>query len=128
MLLQTDDNCDLEGASIAVVRGFESATCKLTPGILADYLDAAYFCHSDDRDCDSFDTQLRYWRSQSIILATSLLQGEEAATVASIEAAFHENLRWLIPADRVLRLEHGPSGTTIVLEPLAAADTAAPSV
>ncbi|MFZ4747841.1 MAG: ATP-binding protein [Sphingomonas sp.] len=128
MLLQTDDNWDLEGASIAVVRGFESAICKLTPGILADYLDAAYFCHSDDRDCDSFDTQLRYWRSQSIILATSLLQGEEAATVASIEAAFHENLRWLIPADRVLRLEHGPSGTTIVLEPLAAADTAAPSV
>jgi len=44
------------------------------------------------------------------------------------KAAFHENLRWLIPADRVLRLEHGPSGTTIVLEPLEAADTTTPSV
>ena len=128
LLLQPDDNYDLDGASIMVVRGFLGTDAPLTPAILAHYLDCAYFCASDDRECDSFDTQLRYWQTQSINIAISLLQGAETATVASIEAAFLDHIRWLVPTDRVLRLEHGPSGTTIVLEPATAADTAAPPV
>ncbi len=124
LLLQPDDNYDLDSASIMVVRGFLGTDVPLTPSILAHHIDCAYFCASDDHECDSYDTQLRYWETQSINLAISLLQGAEAATVASIEAAFLEHIRWLVPQDRAVRIEHGPAGTTIVLEPISAATAA----
>jgi hypothetical protein len=104
MLLQSDDNYDLAGASIAVVRGFASEIGPLTPGILADYLDAAYFCHSDDRDCDSFDTQLRAWREDSILLAATALEGKGSADRLAVEMAFDRHLKWLVPKEQRLTL------------------------
>ncbi len=104
LLLQPDDNYELGCASIAVVKGGVAGTDALTPAILADYLDNAYFCSSDDRDCDSFDTQLRAWREDSIRIAAVILEGEAAADRIALEMAFDRHLKWLVPKGQRLTL------------------------
>ena len=104
MLLQPDENYDLEGASIAVVKGFACCVAALSPAILAEYLDRAYFCHSDDSDCDSFDTQLRAWRDDSIRIAAVVMEGEAAADRLALELAFDRHLKWLVPKGHRLTL------------------------
>lgn len=121
MLLQPDDNYDLLGASIAVVRDLESASSKLTPGILSDYLDAAYFCSSDDRDCDSFDTQLRAWREESLHLAATLLEGKAGADRLALAMAFDRHLKWLVPAGHRLTLSFAGDALDFDITPAAAA-------
>lgn len=121
MLLQPDDNWDLQGANIVVVRDFESASSKLTPGILADYLDAAYFCHSDDKDCDSFDTQLRAWREESLHLAATLLEGKAGADRLAISMAFDRHLKWLVPQGHRLTLSFAGDVLDFDITPEAAA-------
>lgn len=60
LLMLAQDYCDLDETPIAVVPGFAAASVTpLMPKILAAYLDAAFFASSNDRDCNSFDTQLR---------------------------------------------------------------------
>ena len=66
---------------------------------LADLLDAAYFCSSDDRECDSWDTQHRAFEDEALALAASLLLGEDAAAAARIQRLLRDNL-WLVPAGR----------------------------
>jgi hypothetical protein len=127
LLLQPDENYDLDGASIAVVKGGVAGAEPLTPTILAEYLDNAYFCHSDDSNCDSFDTQLRYWQKDSRHLAVRTLLGDDEAVSDSILQAFLDSVAWLVPQGSRLWLHHEKGETTISLEP-AAADPAAPPV
>ena len=124
MLLQPDDNYDLEGASIAVVKGLLSCAPALSPAILADYLDKAYFCHSDDHDCDSFDTQLRAWRDDSIRIAAVVMEGEAAADRLALELAFDRHLRWLVPKGHRLTLSYAGDALEIAIVADGAAATA----
>jgi hypothetical protein len=125
LLLQPDEGYDLDEASIAVVKGGIVGADPLTPAILAEYLDKAYFCHSDDSDSDSFDTQLRYWQKDSRHLAVRTLLGDDEAVRDSILQAFLDSVTWLVPQGSKLRLCHQSGETTINLEPVAA-DPAAP--
>lgn len=122
LLLQSEDNYDLDGASIAVVRGLVSDIGRLTPGILADYLDAAYFCSSDDRDCDSFDTQLRAWREDSIRVAATVLEGRGSADLLMLRMAFDRHLRWLVPQEQRLTLSFAGDSLDIAITPEPAAE------
>jgi len=127
LLLQPDENYDLDAASIAVVKGGIAGADPLTPAILAEYLDNAYFCHSDDTDCDSFDTQLRCWQKDSRHLAVRTLLGNDEAVRDSILQAFLDTVAWLVPQGSRLWLHHEKGATTISLEPVAASPAAPPA-
>jgi hypothetical protein len=127
LLLQPDENYDLDGASIAVVKGGIAGAGPLTPAILAEYLDNAYFCHSDDSNCDSFDTQLRYWQKDSRHLAVRTLLGDDEAVSDSILQAFLDSVAWLVPQGSRLWLHHEKGATIISLEPVAASPAAPPA-
>ena len=104
LLLLPNDAYDLDTAVVAIVRDFASGGQPMIPALLSFYLDAAYFVSSDDSDCDSWDTQLRAFQTESRRRALTLLDGAEAATRAAIEDAFRNHVAWLVPTDCCLAL------------------------
>ena len=110
--------CNLDEAPIAVVPGSTAASAMpLTPKILAAYLDAAFFASSDDRDCGSFDTQLRARQDDSTNLAVTSLENQDAANAQAIEAAFRRRIAWMIPSGKRLALSFADSAVDIVTTP-----------
>ena len=121
LLLLPNDEHDLDQAPISVVPNLAAATVTpLSPAILAAYLDAAYFCASDDRDCDSFDTQLRAWQDDSLHRAATLLEGQDAATARAIEAAFRRHIAWMVPSGSRLAVSFAEPAFDIVITPMPA--------
>lgn len=120
LLLQPDDNYDLDNCSFAVVPREPDDGLWLSPEVLAGYFDRAYFCTSDDRECDSFDTQLRGWQEASYTLAVRTVQGAETATRVAIEQAFNQHVGWLIPRGTIVTLTYVDNGATAVIVPNAA--------
>lgn len=84
---------------------------------LADLLDAAYFCSSDDRECDSWDTQRRSFEDEALALAASLLVGEDAAAAARIQRLLRDNV-WLVPAGRSCTISIVDRKVEVVVVPL----------
>ena len=117
LLMLPQEYCNLDEAPIAVVPGSTAASAMpLTPKILAAYLDAAFFASSDDRDCGSFDTQLRARQDDSTNLAVTSLENQDAANAQAIEAAFPSH-RWMIPSGNRLALSFADSAVDIVTTP-----------
>ncbi len=108
LVLPNDDCWDLDNAPIAVVPAFGANAGAdfepLTPVVLASILDAAFFESSDDRNADSFDSQLRDWRDDSMRRAVTLLEGKDAANRLAIVEAFNRHIAWLLPQGHCLLL------------------------
>ncbi|SER15373.1 ATP-binding protein [Sphingobium sp. YR768] len=81
----------------------------ITPDRLGHMIYATLFCSSDDRDCDSWDTQSRSFGRDARQHAVQILLGEDAATLEAINMSAWDNLSWLIPLDRkiVIYAERG---------------------
>lgn len=96
----TDANAwdGLEAARVAWVEA-ES----LTAGDLVDLLDAAWFCASDDAECDSYDSQRRYFEDEAHELAVELMHGRDAAICDQVRRLLDTH-RWLLPQGRSLRI------------------------
>ncbi len=122
LLLSTDDY-DIDVGGVAIVRDFASGAKPMIPALLGYYLDAAFFLSSDDRDCDSWNTQLRAFQTVSRRLALTLVEGADAATRITIEDAFHDHIAWLVPAGRRLALTFAEGHVDIALMPVPGADT-----
>ena len=71
----------------------------LTVDDLANLLDAAFFCASHDRECDSWDTQHRAFEEEALAIAASILVGEDAAVAARLQRLVRDHV-WLVPGGR----------------------------
>ena len=126
LLLLPADEYDTDVGAVAIVRDFASGSRPMTPALLRYYLDAAFFLPSDDRDGDSWDTQLRTFRVVSRRLALTLLEGADAATRVAIENAVHHHIASLVPAGHRLALTLADGHVDIALVPVPGADTSIP--
>jgi hypothetical protein len=87
---------------------------------LVDLLDAAFFSSSDDRDCDSWDTQHRAFTAEASTLVCTQLSGPDAAIAASIERLLSEHL-WILPGGRTLTISIADRAISVELAPLSIA-------
>lgn len=76
----------------------------IAPDRLARMIYAALFCADDDSDCDSWETQSRDFDREARVAATQILLGPDAALLQAVRMAASDNLSWLIPDDRAVRL------------------------
>ena len=112
----TGNNCDIIaipadvafGSTNDIWDGLDAARIVWTgdgPGVddMADLLDAAYFCSSDDRDCDSWDTQHRAFEDEALALAAKMLVSEDAAVAARLQRLLRDHV-WLLPNGRTVTI------------------------
>ena len=91
----------------------------LTPADLADLLENAGFCPSDDGDHDSWETQQERFQAEALEHAYTILEGAEAAQLARICHEFDAHLRWHVPPKQRLTLHCDERGVTARLSPAA---------
>lgn len=79
-------------------------TSSIDPGTLTDLIVEAAFSPSDDYESDCYATQETRFRHDAVVRAHTILEGEDAATLAGIRTAFGEEIAWRIPHGRTLQL------------------------
>lgn len=89
---------DLDNISIAYV-----CSDSLTPEDLADLIEEAFFCASDDCEADSWDTQHDRFVRDARELATRLLHGENAA-IRTQFADHLDRIRWMFPKGKIVTI------------------------
>lgn len=94
--------CDASTTWIGDARIFVAEDAMVTPGDLADLIEAAIFCPSDDADDDSWETQRRDFRFDAFARANTILLGAEAAVVERIRGQLSHEVAWLVPEGKVL--------------------------
>jgi hypothetical protein len=69
---------------------------------LAELLEAAYFCLSEDSDSDSPYTQQEDFREMAYERSVRVLLTEQEALMARIKMAAERHLRWIVPSNQRL--------------------------
>ncbi len=85
----------------------------IAPDRLADQIIDTLFHANDDAESDSAETQRDRFRREARATAIGLLRGEEAAALDRIRSAFHDDVRWLIPAGRAVTITAGSAGLSV---------------
>lgn len=93
---------DGETSWLGDTRIFVTEDAAITPGDLADLIEAAIFCPGDDADDDSWETQRRDFRFDAFARANTILLGAEAAILEQIRGQLSHEVAWLVPEDKVL--------------------------
>lgn len=93
----------------------------VTPAELADLLDGACFCASDDREADSWDTQHDRFLLDAQEMATRLLLGDEAALLERLRAILAYRTQWFVPEGSQFVAVIGREAVDIRIEPAPAA-------
>ena len=75
---------------------------SINPADLADMIVDAYFSPSDDKDADSFETQLQCHYAESLNLAECLLVSPEEAQRTAITNAVYRHIVFMLPPDTTL--------------------------
>lgn len=105
-------HCCLEDARIVF------ASPKLiSANELVDLLEGTCFSPSTERDADSWETQHDHFIADAREIATSLLEGEDAALIEKARNILEERVRWFIPKGRTLHAEIGHDGLELRLDP-----------
>ena len=76
----------------------------MTAHELADLLDAAYYCPSDDSDSDSYQTQKTIFDQDALHIAVTMLASAQEARIQTIASVINREIRWLIPKDHDLSI------------------------
>ena len=74
----------------------------INPADLADMIVDAYFHPSDDKDADSYETQLECHYAESLNLAQCLLISPEEAQKTAITNAVYKHIMFMLPPDTTL--------------------------
>ncbi len=82
-------------------------------------LTSAFFCHSDDHDSDSYDTQVRYFETCARELSITLLQGNDAAMCDRIRTAIATEM-YRAPEGMTIIAKIDTTGIDVQLQRLAA--------
>jgi hypothetical protein len=83
---------------------------EIEPSELADLIEQAWFCPSDDWQADSEETQLARFQEEAFERAVSILLSDEDALLARIQMTVKRELAWLLPRDKVTRISFDESG------------------
>jgi hypothetical protein len=96
--------CDLDEVVVILTKD-----SKIKVEELVDILTLCFFSPSDDRDCDSYDTQAEYFSGEVWSLARSLLLSQEEAVQARIQEAVENSISWLVPSGNtaVIKVQRG---------------------
>ena len=81
----------------------------------------ACFCYDEDHDSDSWDTQRREFEKAARHIANEILLGEEDALLERIRCAIADEVTWLIPDGREIRLSATRDDMTLSFIPAEAA-------
>lgn len=111
-LVCRNDGWSLDEAVILVLHD-----SVIDPDRLARMIYAALFCADDDSGCDSWETQSRDFDREARVAATRILLGADAALLQAVRMAASDNLAWLIPNDRAVRLVVRRGAMTVDLLP-----------
>lgn len=74
----------------------------LSAGDLLRLLEGACFSASSDSDADSWETQNNRFLADAREIATSLLEGEDAALIEKTRAILSDHVQWFVPEGRRL--------------------------
>ena len=74
----------------------------LSAGDLLRLLEGACFSASPDSDADSWETQNNRFLADAREIATSLLEGEDAALIERTRAILSDQVQWFVPEGRRL--------------------------
>ncbi len=94
VILLGEDYASLDGVDVVI-----SAGSLITPADLADLLEVALFCPSDDVDADSWDHQRGCFCDEAEDLGFKLLQSHRDADINAIIRTIHRELLWRLPSD-----------------------------
>ncbi len=95
LLIIGEDYSDIDGVNIRV-----TATSRVTPVDLADFIEAALFSPSDDVEAGSYDQQQEWFSDEAEDRAITLLRSSEDADVNAIIRTVQRELTWRLPKDR----------------------------
>lgn len=94
--------CDGLSSWLGDAQIYVTDEATISPGDLADLLEACIFSPSDDVESDSYETQRREFRTEAHERANTLLLGAEAATLARLRTQLHDEVAWLVPNGKTL--------------------------
>ena len=97
------------------IRALVTATSDIQPGDLANLIERAFFCYSEDSD--TWDTQQDQFARDATHIAMKLLCTEDEATIAAIHNAVQREVRWLCPNNRTVSITISRGTANIVLHP-----------
>ena len=100
---------------IADIRTLVTASSDIQPGDLADLIERAYFCYSEDSD--TWESQQDQFARDATRIAMSMLCTKDEATIAAIHDAVQREIRWLCPNDRTVSITITQGTAEILLLP-----------
>lgn len=94
--------CDGGSSWIGDTQILVTEDAAITPGELADLIEAAIFSPGDDADDDSWETQRRNFQAEAFARANTILLGAEAAALERIRGQLRDEIAWLVPDGMIL--------------------------
>lgn len=105
-------HCCLDDARVVF-----TASKSISADELVDLLEGTCFLPSTESDADSWETQHDHFLVDAREIATSLLEGEDAAMIEKVRNILEDRVRWFIPEGRTLHAAISRDGFDLRLDP-----------